>query len=181
MQIILALIALAMVACLGPDPKSDSESVSESESGPIPLLDPFALMPVEAGADPLAHERPSEVKCPSAAWGPEGGGFEIQTGVCNYAAFDQPLSVQIEAGDAFNIVIWHDTLDYPEPATAHVAVWIGGEVLWEAEVAIPASSDSFEVNVPIDHTPAPDDRLGLHLHNHGFNSWRFVAVDLHPH
>ena len=176
----MSMIVLAVAACANsesePDPMLDASVLSDLE--PIPLLDPFALTPVDADADPLVQHRPAEVDCPSATWGPEGGGFEIQTGACNYGAFDQPLSTPIEAGDALNIIVWHDTLDFAEPATAHVAVWMGRTVLWEAEVAIPAPSNSFEVTVPIEETPAPDARLGLHLHNHGFNSWRFVAVDL---
>jgi hypothetical protein len=181
MRIVLSMIAtVAMAACVDPDSEPldsvDSSVVSEFE--PIPLLDPFALTPVDASADPLLQHRPSEIDCPTATWGPEGGSFEVQTGACNYAAFDQPLSTPIRAGDVLDIVVWHDTLDSAEPATAHVAVWLGRTVLWEAEVAIPASSDSFEVSVPIEDAPAPDARLGLHLHNHGFNSWRFVAVDL---
>ena len=125
--------------------------------------------------------RPSEVDCPSATCGPEGGSFEIQTGACNYGSFEQPLYTPISVGDALKIIVGHDTLDFPEPAIAHVAVWIGRTVVWDAEVAIPAHSNSLEVSVPIEDVPAPDDRLGLHLHNHGFNSWRFVAVDLHRH
>ena len=171
MRIVLSLVALLVAGCGAPD--ADFE--------PIPLLDPFALTPVDVDADPLAHHRPSEVSCPSAAWGPEGGGFEVQTGVCNYGAFDQPLLTPIEAGDMLNIIVWHDTLDFPEPATGHVAVWIGGTVLWEAETAIPAPSASFEVTVPIEVAPEPNARLGLHLRNHGYNSWRFVAVDLQRH
>ena len=118
--------------------------------------------------------------CPSATWGPEGGGFEVQTGVCNYGAFVQPLPIPIETGDTFNIIVWHDTLDSAELATAHVAVWLDRTVVWETEFDIPASSDSFDVSVPIEEEPPSNAQLGLHLHNHGFNSWRFVAVDLHP-
>lgn len=152
-----------------PDDWTDVESV--------PLLDPAALKPVEADADPLHNHRPAEVDCPVAAWGPEGGGFEIQTGVCNYAAFDQALPIAINEGDALQIILWHDFLDAAEPATAHVAVWLDTTVVWETEVSIPGFSKSFDVIVPIDWTPSPDARLGVHLHNHGFNSWRVVSVD----
>ena len=145
---------------------------------PVPLLNPDALSMVDAEHDPLRAHRPTAIDCPPSAWGPEAGGFEIQTGVCDYAAFDQPLSTPIAARDALNIIVWHDTIDLPEPATAHVAVWLGRTVVWEAEFAIPAPSRSFEVTVPIEDAPAPEARLGVHLHNHGFNSWRFVAVDL---
>ena len=169
MRVLLTLAAFAVAAC-GP-----LEEVSE----PVPLLAPFALAPVGADADPLAQHRPDEIDCPSAGWGPDGGGFEVQTGVCNYASFDQPVSTTIKAGDTLNIVVWHDTLDSAEPALGHVAVWVGSTVVWEAEVVIPAASGLFDVSVPIEATPAPDARLGLHVRNHGYNSWRFVAVDLH--
>ena len=182
-RIALSMAVVALAACAnsdsGPEPPPLLDASALSDLEPTPLLDPFALVPVEADADPLVHHRPPDVDCPEATWGPEGGGFEIQTGACNYAAFDQPLSTPIEAGDTLNILVWHDTLDLAEPATAHVAVWVGQAVLWEAEVDIPAPSRSFEVTVPIEDTPAPNARLGVHLHNHGFNSWRFVAVDLH--
>ncbi|MBK6689864.1 MAG: hypothetical protein IPG45_35695 [Deltaproteobacteria bacterium] len=145
---------------------------------PVPLLDPFALTPVKAEADPFVDHRPAEFDCPAATWGPEGGGFEVQTGACNYAAFDQPLPMPVEVGDRLSILVWHDLLDSAEPGTAHLAVWVGTTVLWQAEVDIPAPSGTFEAVVPIASTPAADARLGLHLHNHGFNSWRFVEVDL---
>lgn len=116
--------------------------------------------PVDADADPLVEHRPSEVNCPSATWGPEGGGFEIQIRACNYGAFDQPLSGTIEAGDAINVVVWHDTLDFAEPAVAHVAVWIGRTIVWNAEVSIPGPSNSFEVTVPLEEVPAPGARFG---------------------
>ncbi|MEM9190330.1 MAG: hypothetical protein AAGF12_14190 [Myxococcota bacterium] len=157
-----------------------ADTAADLEAEPIAVLDPLALLPMEAERDPLAHHRPAVVDCPRAAWGPEGGGFEIQTGACNYAAFDQPLPVRVEAGDAFEILIWHDLLDAAEPATAHLGVWIGSQELWGTAVDIPAPSGTFEVVVPVDTTPPPDARLSLHLHNHGFNSWRFVAINLYP-
>ena len=170
MHIAIKTILVAVAGC----------SSTGSDFEPIPLLDPFALTPVDADADPLVQHRPSEIDCPSATWGPEGSGFEIQTGACNYAAFDQPLSTPIKAGDTLSIIVWHDTLDFADSAIGHVAVWVGRRaVLWEAEVAIPTFSGSFEVSVPIEVAPAPNARLGLHLHNHGYNSWQFVAVDLH--
>ncbi|MEM1414711.1 MAG: hypothetical protein AAGH15_07415 [Myxococcota bacterium] len=81
------------------------------------------------------------------------------------------------AGDALSISVWHDFLDAPEPGVGHVAVWIGDEVVWEEEVAIPAPSNVLEAVVVLERTPPPDARLGLHIHNHGFNSWKLVAVD----
>lgn len=147
---------------------------------PLALLEPAALAPVPAAQDPLADHRPDPVDCPEAAWGEEDGAFEVQTGVCNYAAFDQPLPARLLPGDEIALTVWHDQLDAAEPATGHVALLLGELLLWEAEVQIPAESDELQAVVPLEQELAEDAPLGLHLHNHGYNSWRFVAVDLHP-
>ena len=98
----------------------------------------------------------------------------MQTGVCNYAAFAQPLQTSVEVGDQMAITIWHDRLDAAEPASAHVAVWLDRTVVWETEVAIPRPSGTFEILIPIEDDHARGTDLGIHLHNHGFNSWRFI-------
>ena len=149
----LVMAVVVATACGPPSSEVGPTGLLDPDSEPVALLDPVALTPVDAASDPLAHHRPPEVDCPSATWGPEGGGFEIQTGACNYGAFEQPLPMSVEAGDALHIIVWHDTIDLPEPATAHVAVWLGRTVVWEAEFAIPAPSRSFEVTVPIEDAP----------------------------
>jgi len=169
----LRLLALVGLAACGarPAPDDSAEPVS------FALLDPSALSPIAAEDDPLAAHRPDDGACPAAAWGAEGGGFEVQTGVCAYAAFDQPLDRALRPGDLVEISIWHDTLDAAEPAMGHVAVLLDDRVLWEETVTIPAASGALDAVVPLRFAPASDARLGLHLHNHGYNSWRFVAIN----
>lgn len=104
----------------------------------VPALDPEGLRFVDEADDPFPDHRPDFVYCPVAAWGPEGGGFEVQTGACNYASFSQRLPRTLVAGDRIAISLWHDRLDAVAPASAHVAVFLGDEVLWELEVDIPA-------------------------------------------
>ena len=166
-----ALLLLGLAAC-APAPDPDDSAPPRAWS----LLDPLALAPVAAADDPLAAHRPADVDCPAAAWGAEGGGFEVQTGVCAYAAFDQPLSVVPAEGDIIEISVWHDTLDAAEPAVAHLAVLLDDRLLWEETVPIPGPSRALDARVKLDFAPAADARLGLHLHNHGYNSWRFVEV-----
>lgn len=146
---------------------------------PVPVLDPGRLYPVPAEEDPLADHRTAEDTCPPASWGAEEGSFEVQTGVCTYAAFSQVLDHALRPGDELVVSVWHDTLDAPEPATAHLAVLVDGVPMWDAHVEIPAPSGVLEAVIPVrERSERPI--LGLHLHNHGYNSWRFLSVDLHP-
>jgi hypothetical protein len=166
-----AALLLVLPAC-APEPAAEDSAQPTT----VELLDPLALTPVSAADDPLAAHRPDEVDCPAAAWGEEDGGFEVQTGVCDYAAFDQPLVARLSRGDLVEISVWYDSLDAAEPTTGHVAVLLDDRVLWEETVDIPAPSAALDAAVTLDFTPSPDARLGLHLHNHGYNSWRFVGV-----
>lgn len=73
---------------------------------------------------------------------------------------------------------WHDTLDVAEPGTGHVAVLLGEQVLWEQAVDIPAGSAELGAVLEVSAPVPTETPLGLHLHNHGYNSWRFFTIDL---
>lgn len=148
-------------------------------SGPVELrttvLAPVSgWQEVDVAADPFADHRPSSVDCPEGAWGDEDGALEVQTGVCNYFAVVAPTLVDLEPGDMLQGTVWYQDLDAPEPAEAHVAVWIGTDVQWEAWVPIPDLAAVHSVEVPIAESWPAGTPIGLHLHNHGFNSWKFA-------
>ncbi|MEX1362764.1 MAG: hypothetical protein AB1Z98_06530, partial [Nannocystaceae bacterium] len=100
-------------------------SPSSGQSRSLVDMDTWVLETDEE--DPLAEERPTTVSCPAAAWGPEWGRLEIQTGACDYFSARQPSLVAMEAGDAIEVVAFHDRLDAPEPASGHLALLVGNE------------------------------------------------------
>jgi hypothetical protein len=147
---------------------------------PRPLVHADAWAMADAADDPLAHERPAVVDCPVAAWGPEAAGLEVQTGVCSYFFATQPSLAAIEIGDAIDVVAFHEALDAAEPAEGHLAVLVGDAVVWEARVAIPSDADVLEARVVAERAWPAGTPVGVHLHNHGYNSWTMVAVELAP-
>lgn len=147
---------------------------------PLPLVTGEAWQPASAAQDPLGHERPAHVECPVAAWGPELGGLEIQTGTCNYFFATQPSLAAIEPGDAVDVVVFHDRLDAAEPAEGHVAILLGDEVVWEAHVEIPADANVLEARIVSERAWPAGATVGLHLHNHGYNAWTVLSVELAP-
>lgn len=75
-----------------------------------------------------------------------------------------------------------DTGDAPTedaaPHEAHVALWIDEAVVWEVTLRIPGPARFHQIEVPLDDGAASGSRLGLHLHNHGANSYRLLPLTL---
>ena len=133
-----------------------------------------------ASDDSLAGHRPASVECPDNSWYNEQGALEVETGYCNYLSLGQPGLTELQAGDTLHLVLWHADLAFEEPASAHVAVTIAGKLVWEAEVAIPAQANIFDVRVPVDFDAAVGSKVEYHLHNHGYNSWTLLKLEREP-
>lgn len=142
---------------------------------PQELVRPEAWTLDEAEDDPFAEHRPSWVQC-EIGFGVETGVFEVDTELCTYGAFVQRSLAPIYEGDTLELVLLHDALYAEEPATAHVAVAFGAEIAWETELPIPSEAGQLR---PTWTAPADVDvgtPVHLHVHNHGANNYRLVAL-----
>ena len=148
-----------------------------AELEPEPLVEAGAW---EAGAgdlDPLASHRPEPWICPPGSWGEEFGALEVSTGACNYLHVEQPLRVDLARGDQLRVQLWWSGLLAPEPAIAHLALLVEGELLWEREVEVPGPAAAHELEFPSPITAEVGARVIFHLHNHGQNSWTLAALE----
>lgn len=132
---------------------------------------------IDAQEDPLAGHRPAVVDCPVGAWAPELDQLEVQTGVCNYLALAQSSLVDLDVGDRVFVDLWHNVLDAATPATGHVAIVIDMVMVGEAVVEIPAQAEVLRFEWTVEHPVPAGTPVHLHLHNHGYNSWTFVAIE----
>jgi len=162
------------------DDSDDDAPTTDAWADPLPLVSGQAWAPASAEDDPLADERPATVDCPTATWGLEAGGLEIQTGACNYFFVTQPSLAAIEPGDAIDVLVFHQYLDAPEPAEGHVAILLDDDILWDAHVAIPAEANVLETRVIAERAWPAGTSVGVHLHNHGYNAWTVLDVSLAP-
>lgn len=184
------LVLAALAACDAPaepealdDDAGDAGEADDAEPATevsLPLVSGEAWAAAGAEDDPLAAERPALVDCPTAAWGFEAGGLEIQTGACNYFFVTQPSLAAIEEGDAIDVVVFHQYLDAAEPAQGHVAILVGDTVVWEAYAKIPADANVLEARVVAEQAWPAGTPVGVHLHNHGYNAWTVLEVSLVP-
>lgn len=131
-----------------------------------------------AGEDPLADHRPEAVDCSASGWRYEGGGIEIDTGACNYLSLSQPLAVDLAAGETIRIAAWWQSLASVEPAEGHLAVLIDDEVVWQERVPIPGPADIRRSEVTMTTAVPAGAPVTLHLHNHGYNTWRFQDLSI---
>lgn len=145
-----------------------------------PLVDVSLWTPTPAEDDPLVDHRPAAIDCPAAAWGPELGDLEIQTGVCNYLALSQPGLRAIARGEVVAVDLWHAELDAAEPATGHFALIVDDEAVAELEVEIPAAAAVHRVAWTATRSIPEGATIGLHLHNHGYNAWTIVDLRVEP-
>ncbi len=142
------------------------------------LVDADSWVEQGAGDDSLAAHRPANVDCPVNSWYNEDGALEVETGYCNYLSVSQPSKAAIRAGDTVHLVLWHADLAFEKPASAHVAVSIAGQLIWEAEVNIPTKAEIYDLRIPVAFDAPEGSTVEYHLHNHGYNSWTLLELEV---
>ena len=174
------LTCAALAACA--DAEGTSSDTSDAgveaciprEATDLIALDAWEV--VTADADPLADHRPEEVVCPSPAELLETGVMEIDTEFCNYFSVSQPLLEDVRPCERLQAVFTHEPLTNDEPAEAHVALLIGGELVWEEALRIPQPSNVLSPEWEVTEAIPAGTPIVVHLHNHGVNNYRLLSV-----
>lgn len=158
---------------------SEASSIDGVEAGPtIALVDASAWVPLSADEDPLSSHRPADAHCPEGAYTEEDGALEVETGYCSYVSLHQPLLAPVSRGDSLHAVVLHADLVFEEPAEAHVALVLDNHVVWQRNVAIPAEAALYDVTFPADHDLQVGSSVVFHLHNHGYNTWKLLSLEI---
>lgn len=142
-----------------------------TDGGTFDLVDPYAWVALGAEDDPFASHRPETVECEPEALSVDLGLFEVDTGACDYLSASQPSLAAVAAGDRLGVLMYHDSLTFWTEAEAHVALALGDDVVWEASIAIPASSEVYSVELEAPADAPAGTPVTFHLHNHGSNTW----------
>ena len=166
----IAVLTMLMLACT-------DDAVVEAEPEDISLIDAEAWVLLDPGDDPWG-DMPKDAVCSSLGYEVEGTYFEVDTEQCQYGTFAQPALHGVAEGDEMTIVFWHlDLWSLDEGAEGHVAISIGGDVLVEEHIAIPADAKvwPFEFAAPRDIEEG--EEIAFHVHNHGYNSWSMGVIE----
>lgn len=148
---------------------------------PEPLVDLEAFTVVShTSDDPFRDTRAPDPSCDLDTTGYElfGGepSFGVDTARCGYVTVAAPALTHIDVGDPIHLRLWHFDLVAPEPATATVAIAVGGRTLFERNLAIPGPSglDAPFFDAPFDAVAG--DRVHFHVRNHGSNSYALLEL-----
>jgi hypothetical protein len=158
----------------------DGDGAAECADEPefVSLIDHAAWEFAPAEEDPLADHRPEMVECGVAGWYVLDQELEVDTNFCNYAAIRQPILEPIPACATIGIAFYHFDLTAPEPAQAHAAILLDGQIIWEQMIEIPGDAAVYEEKIPAPFAAPAGSEIMLHLHNHGQNTWALLELEL---
>ncbi|MCB9526397.1 MAG: hypothetical protein H6702_23880 [Myxococcales bacterium] len=166
------ILTLGLTLAAGCDDGAPEASGGPCEPGAASVLAPVAgWHPAAATEDPFADHRPAEPDCPPYAITVEGHSLEVDTAACDYVTLVQALPEAIAPCDTLGLDLAHLDLRAPEPAEAHLAVAVAGEVVWARQIPIPSTQQVYEVRWALPEGAPAGTPVAVHLHNHGENSW----------
>jgi hypothetical protein len=165
------VIAL-LLAC---DDRPARSPAGDEEPRPEAVLGDMTVWGPAVAADPF-DDIPEGGVCPIGGTFVEGQTFEANTGVCTYVWTEQPLLADLVPGDTVEVVFWHSTLVSDLPADAHLAFAVDGSTLYDRRVPIPSGYLAYTETAEVDFEAEAGAPLGLHLHNHGANTWNVLRL-----
>ncbi len=150
-----------------------------TEPGAVIVAQSDAWQANDTMVDPFP-EHFDDQPCGPGAVRVEGEFLEINTGICGYNVLTQPTPTPIPSGATLTSDIIHQRLFAPTAAEAHVAMTLGGDIVWDESIPLPTDLEVWSIswNAPSAY-PAGTPWV-LHLHNHGSNTWLFGPVEMVP-
>ncbi len=144
----------------------------------IPLVEPIAWDVQPKNRDAFPDHRPAEVNCEQdTGWMVEEDILEVRTEFCNYLSISQQSLLDLKAGTSLELALSHSALNFNAPASAHIAVSIGGTPIWETNVPIPSDRAIIKETLVLPFAVSRGDSIEVHLHNHGNNTWEIHSLD----
>ncbi|MDX1735968.1 MAG: hypothetical protein R3228_16450, partial [Halioglobus sp.] len=128
--------------------------------------------------DSFLEHRPDKVDCPrEKGWLVEDDALEVRTEFCNYLSLSQDALLDLEAGTEMEFTFSHSELNFNAPAKAHLAIAIGGNLLWETQIDIPGDRNLVKQGLTLPFNIKRGDSIELHLRNHGANAWTIHSLE----
>jgi hypothetical protein len=141
------------------------------------IIDHGGWTTYDPSLDPLKAHAPAMLHCEPPAYRADAFSQEldIETGTCNYTLLQHPARIAVPEGTALKAHFWYYDLSAPEPAEAHVAIFIDHTLAWESHIPIPSTANVIDADFVAPVEIALDTPIRFHLHNHGQNSWVFSS------
>lgn len=147
----------------------------------VELTTPEAWLALPAHLDPERGVRPPDLSCTGWFVEPDTDRLDVHTGTCAHFSAGQPLRAPLGPGTTLRGLLTHTALvSEVQPAQATVEVFLGFELMWVLERPIPWGEASVPIEIPMDRDVAAGTMLGVHVRNHGSNTYLFDPFERVP-
>lgn len=158
--------------------------VSAEETQPTAYPEPWALPEawslVDPSNDPVVGRPMDAHTCPSEAMRLEFDVPELDTGACAWITIAAPALYGIPSGTLVRVALVHDNLIAEQPADSTFVIQTTRTVLYERTVSLPQPAQVVDERVVIPEGVRTGEILYVHVHNHGANSYRLLALQPEP-
>lgn len=127
----------------------------------------------------VALEGDAVVPCGDGGVIHEGGRVEVRTRWCDPADLATTLTSSLSAGTVVDFQLSHDPL-LADGGAVHLAIVVGDEIVWQLERSLPMAAAFFHERVPLALPHAAGERVVVHIHNHGANSYAIHDLRFDP-
>ena len=172
-------LTLICTLLLGASCGGDSLEPEPPQRDKFELVSQAAWSAVEGDEDPY-NEGKTPPDCGPGGYKVETTILEIETDICPYVTLKQATLGDIEPGDEIKFHFWHLTLIADPPAEAHVIVQLTEEFKFEQTIPIPNMEQIYPVTWKASQKIPKGTDIFLHLHNHGYNSYRLSKIEVIP-
>lgn len=166
----------ALLACA--DPGDTCTRITTDDKPALVDHDLWTL--ASAALDPWADARPADITCDPTGRQPEDFAgtysFTVDTALCPYTTVTQQTLTDLCAGEHLLVWLWRFALTGPEGASAHIAVQIGDEPVFEDVIPIPAPSGLKALSYPVTRSHPAGTPIFFHVRNHGNNTYQLLAL-----
>jgi len=140
------------------------------------LIDFSGWEVLPADRDPWANVRDASAPCIDPFPREEEGTLEFDTKRCTSFAVSSTLLAGLRPGDEVSLVGSHSTLVADEPATGHLEVMIGDQMLFAYETPVPDRAKVVAMLAVMPVCAPAGTEVRIHVRNHGANSWRINRI-----
>jgi hypothetical protein len=141
------------------------------------LVEPEDWTSLARDEDPFVTDLDAAPACTAPDFRIEDAGFiEIDTGLCNWVTLRAPARFTVPNATPVSVELSHYDLSAAAPSAAQVRLSFDACDIWTKTIEIPSPANVYMETIAAPCGIQRGQRVLLHLHNHGQNTYQLRAL-----